>query len=83
MSGIDYTPEEEEEMIGTLVKCRCGREFFLSFTKGLVCERCRRLNITNIDDKIEQHIKAYREKWRDKNEQSQGREVDPSRNREN
>jgi hypothetical protein len=83
MDGIGYTPEEEEEMVGTLVKCRCGREFFLSFTKGLVCERCRRLNITKIDDKIEEHIKAYREKWRVKNEESQGREANTSRDREN
>jgi hypothetical protein len=81
MSGIGYTEEEADEMVGTLCKCRCGREFYLSFTKGLICDWCSKNHITCVDDALDAHVNALKRKWSKKNDKSKNREASNGRDR--
>jgi len=59
MNVVDLDERNE----GTLTNCKCGREFFLSFQNGFMCEACKRKNIVeNLDQVIKDTLKKYLDK---------------------
>jgi len=50
----DYTTREHG--LGSLVKCHCGVEFYVSFEKGLACYDCRRKRKIKITDELVKEV---------------------------
>jgi len=46
----DGTVKENNE--GSLDICRCGREFFVSFTSGFLCGECKNKNDKQLREKL-------------------------------
>lgn len=46
--------DTDENGEGTLTKCNCGREFFMSFAQGFKCERCKKKSIKITDELIKE-----------------------------
>jgi len=55
-SNINRDGTVKENGEGTLTKCKCGIEFFLSFENGFICDSCKKKNKIKITDELVENV---------------------------
>lgn len=56
---------------GTLTKCKCGREFFLSFENGFICKECQKIANNKFNARLKEFFesKTFKEMKKEAREQ--------------
>ena len=55
---MKFSDPEKLEAVGTLTKCKCGREFYLSFAQGFECATCSKKSFSKIAKRLNEFFKT-------------------------